>query len=98
MWTKLKLISLQDALCQEYYNCDSAFRCYKSGWIADCCWPVEDDDICVYDTGCFPSSAMLSLGNGKTMVMSELEVGDRVQTGMNKYRLTLSKSNITSLK
>ena len=31
--------------------------------------------------GCFPSSARLQLENGKSVTMSELQVGDQVQTG-----------------
>ena len=30
---------------------------------------------------CFPATARLSLENGKSVMMSELQVGDRVQTG-----------------
>ena len=31
---------------------------------------------------CFPSMAKVKLENGKTVTMSELQTGDRVQTGM----------------
>ena len=31
---------------------------------------------------CFPSMAKVKLKNGKTVTMSELEIGDRVQTGI----------------
>ena len=31
--------------------------------------------------GCFPSTAKVTLQNGKTMTMSELQTGDHVQTG-----------------
>ena len=34
-------------------------------------------------TGCFPSTARVHLENGKVVTMSELQVGDRVQTGMD---------------
>ena len=37
--------------------------------------PPDDDD------DCFPSTATVNLDNGKTVMMSELEVGDRVQSG-----------------
>ena len=30
---------------------------------------------------CFPAAARVSLGNGKSTTMSELKIGDRVQTG-----------------
>ena len=32
-------------------------------------------------SGCFPSVARVSLENGKSVSMSELQKGDRVQTG-----------------
>ena len=32
--------------------------------------------------GCFPVSARLSLESGKSVAMSELQIGDKVQTGM----------------
>ena len=31
--------------------------------------------------GCFPSSAKVYLENGKSATMSELQIGDQVQTG-----------------
>lgn len=31
--------------------------------------------------GCFPSSERVTLRNGKTVIMSELQVGDKVQIG-----------------
>ena len=31
--------------------------------------------------GCFPSSFKVSLENGDSVTMSELQIGDRVQTG-----------------
>ena len=33
--------------------------------------------------GCFPSTARATLENGKSVTMSELETGDKVQTGRN---------------
>ena len=32
--------------------------------------------------GCFPSSARVNLPNGKVISMSELQIGDKVQTGI----------------
>ena len=32
---------------------------------------------------CFPSVATVKVENGKSVTMSELEIGDRVQTGTN---------------
>ena len=31
---------------------------------------------------CFPSTSTVNLNNGKTVIMSELQVGDKVQTGI----------------
>ena len=36
---------------------------------------------CKHCGECFPATARLSLENGKSVTMSELRVGDRVQTG-----------------
>ena len=50
-------------------------------------------EIIVYLTeGCFPASATLRLENGNLVRMSELQVGDRVQTGTSLYCI-LSFSN-----
>ena len=35
----------------------------------------------ISDAGCFPSTAKVTLNNGKSITMSELEIGDKVQTG-----------------
>ena len=37
---------------------------------------------------CFPSAARVNLDNGKLGAMSELQVGDKVQTGIPPFRLT----------
>ena len=72
-------ISLQDATCRSQYNCEAAYRCWD-GFIAHCCFPDEYDDECI--EGCFPSSVKLKLEDGRSVAMSELQVGDRVQTGL----------------
>ena len=33
------------------------------------------------DDGCFPATSILNLANGKSVKMSELQIGDFVQTG-----------------
>ena len=43
--------------------------------------PVE---CCTNCPKCFPSTARLTLENGQSIAMSELKVGDQVQTGMIK--------------
>ena len=37
---------------------------------------------CDHDSKCFPSFAKVSLKNGKSVRMSELQIGDEVQTGI----------------
>ena len=34
------------------------------------------------DSSCFPSAGKVNLENGKVVMISELQVGDKVQTGM----------------
>ena len=38
--------------------------------------------------GCFPSDATVKLANGKTLAMSDLQIGDRVQTGMKSVTMS----------
>ena len=33
--------------------------------------------------GCFPSAASIRLGNGKSKTMSELQIGDQIETGIS---------------
>ena len=42
---------------------------------------VAGERQCKKCNKCFPATARLSLENGKSIMMSELQVGDRVQTG-----------------
>ena len=37
------------------------------------------------DGGCFPSTSRVNLVNGKSVTMSELKIGDKVQTGRDSY-------------
>ena len=69
---------LQDLACIVEY-CDTAYRCWD-GWKIYCCYPDEDVEVCKKKR-CFPSTAKLNLKNGESVTMSELQVGDRVQTG-----------------
>ena len=40
---------------------------------------------------CFPSVARVRLHNGKVVTMSELQIGDQVQTGITVVREKLEK-------
>ena len=81
-------------MCRWNYNCDAAFRCKDQFGSLKCCWPYKNRDDCYVSEACFPSTAKLSLGNGKTVAMSELQVGDRIQTGMVNQRFAVLKSNL----
>ena len=56
-------------------------------------YEVELDDgsycVCGEGTGaiCFPSSARVSPENGEKVTMSELLIGDKVQTGMKSVTM-----------
>ena len=50
--------------------------------LAHCCWPYENGDDCRENKGCFPSSVKVRLEDGRSVPMSELQEGDRVQTGL----------------
>ena len=59
--------------------------CKPCGCKCGMCESREGTLNCCTCTGkktCFPSSARVSLENGKTVRMSELQIGDRVQTGI----------------
>ena len=55
---------LQDFSCRWHY-CEHAYRCWD-GIVAKCCWPPHYHDLCQDHilSGCFPSTARLSLENG----------------------------------
>ena len=38
---------------------------------------------------CFPSAAKVTLKNGKLVTMSELKIGDKVQTGNKEIKFSL---------
>ena len=40
-------------------------------------------------TSCFPSIAKVKLQNGKSITMSELQIGDQVQTGVYKFDINI---------
>ena len=67
--------------CEAAYTCKVDRCCWDKEYNKECCLP---DDDC-YDPGCFPSMARVSLENGKSATMSELRVGDKVQTGKKKF-------------
>ena len=48
------------------------------------------------DNGCFPSKSKVKLENGDIVTMSELQKGDKVQTG-NKKSLKVLKFNLCDL-
>ena len=61
-------------------QCDD---CSNRNHGAVCGLNYNRDDCCTYpEPACFPASARVSLENGKSIQMSELKVGDKVQTGI----------------
>ena len=59
--------------------CEYAYKCEE----VNCCYPTSKEEEC--GGTCLPSTARVSLENGKSVAMSELRVGDRVQTGEKKF-------------
>ena len=51
-------------------------------WGQVCSWWHCSKPYCECKSGCFPSLAKINLQNGKSILMSELQMGDQVQTGM----------------
>ena len=41
--------------------------------------------------GCFPSIAKLKLVNGKSIMMSDIQIGDKIQTGMETVCFFISE-------
>ena len=44
--------------------------------------PVNNGGIICCECGCFPFAATVNMANGKSVLMSELQIGDKVQTGI----------------
>ena len=74
------IISSQDAWCRNEW-CDQAYHCWGDGAVK-CCFTEPTSPDCSVRRSCFPSTAKINLENGKSVRMAELQVGDRVQTGM----------------
>ena len=61
-----------------YYGCKWGRYCVES------CEPRFDTDhegCCECSSICFPATAKVTLQNGKSATMSDLQIGDYVQTG-----------------
>ena len=77
-------------------NCNCGQHYDSKSKLIECktCY-CEEHNLCECDTGCcqcgncFPSTARVSLENGKVKTMSELNVGDRVQTGKSTENSSL---------
>ena len=61
-----RLQGVSDCSCGSGCYCETA----ENSGQHECC-----------DCRCFPSTAKVNLQNGKTLTMSELQIGDKVQTG-----------------
>ena len=74
------------------YNCNDHKICGSNG-----CKKYYGEDVenpfgiepkccaeCNPSSGCFPAGARISLESGESLTMSQLQTGNRVQTGMEK--------------
>ena len=68
---------------QQYFGVlECPTHCYaKCGDTYHCCVAPPPPPPPPPQEKCFPSSARVILENGKSVTMSELQIGDRVQTG-----------------
>ena len=62
-------------------DCSGENACDCAPLLYSCTRFLDDGSCCGCQEVCFPSSARISLENGKKVTMSELQIGDRVQTG-----------------
>ena len=96
-WQKTKAVKRirQAKNCQRwtvnyYYETDSNINEYifklflKPCFCGGC---PENVGGCCSCPPCFPSKSTVKLENGKTKQMSDLQIGDRVQTGMEKNKV-----------
>ena len=60
--------------------CEESYSCWTGGAKQKCCFTENKTPDC--ENNCFPSTAKVNLENGKSVRMSELQVGDKVQTGI----------------
>ena len=51
---------------------------------------IKENTVYILDSGgCFPSTAKVNLKNGKVVPMSDLKIGDEVQTGTNTEEIKI---------
>ena len=62
-------------------NCPCGY-CYLLGKVADCC-PCPPPPPPPKSKTCFPSFAKVYLESGKMIAVRDLQLGDKVQTGMD---------------
>ena len=65
---EVKLNQFFCSSCKEY--CPTRNRCFD-----------EAENRCIGCLGCFPASSTVFLENGQSVTISELNIGDRVQSG-----------------
>ena len=73
------ILIVQILIALQYNDITQCYAACKPGWICDSAningkyyWECCD---------CFPASAKVSLENGKSVTMSELQMGDAVKSG-----------------
>ena len=70
----ISYLFFQNVACWVWYHCQ----------VCDIINPNVTNDECYEccNCACFPSMAKVQLQNGKTVTMSELQIGNQVQTGI----------------
>ena len=77
----------QLSLCKKIDKCvgPSPFKCYDCGSSSSSSTQSGGE--------CFPATAKVTLDSGKSVKMSELQIGDQVQTGMKSVTLDILYSD-----
>ena len=85
-------LASQEILFQVRAQCPGVTGCNARG----CSWCTQNRNgvncqgcCCNGDGSCFPATSKVDLENGKSVAMSELQIGDKVQTGINTPLLCL---------
>ena len=67
----------------KHRKCASCKRYYRPAWGKSGCCECNP---------CFPADAKLSVESGKLITMSELEIGDKIQTGRKMFKMFKMKN------
>ena len=70
---------VQILIALQYKDITKCYAACKPGWICD--RARVGGEYWLECCECFPESAKVSLENGKSVIMSELQIGDAVKSG-----------------